>query len=306
MIQQLALQFDQPYEAIFMKLQENDRDDPVVIAYKIELDNMNPDEAYNKGDFYLAQSPPRDTGPIASLSTSKPSPHAATNSPAPTSAPRLHPERMPSIEVSSTGTHTAVPTSSTPAKPHSNRRGKWHLGIRSQSRPQDIMAEVYKALKTLNFEWKIFNPYHIHVRRCNPLTKTWVYMGLQLYQVDKKSYLLDFKSLSPDICRSSSGSLPVGPTLSGNSNTPTAAMAVASHESTPSTSSSDGAVGSPIGATPDSGLYPQLGGVPGATPRRSDSLLSGIGGNEAEPMPPQHQTIEFFELCSSLIASLAG
>jgi hypothetical protein len=31
------------------------------------------------------------------------------------------------------------------------KRAKWHLGIRSQSRPQDIMNEVYRAMKTLDF-----------------------------------------------------------------------------------------------------------------------------------------------------------
>ena len=31
------------------------------------------------------------------------------------------------------------------------KRAKWHLGIRSQSKPQDIMSEVYRAMKTLDF-----------------------------------------------------------------------------------------------------------------------------------------------------------
>ena len=35
------------------------------------------------------------------------------------------------------------------------KRAKWHLGIRSQSRPQDIMNEVYRAMKTLDFvSWR--------------------------------------------------------------------------------------------------------------------------------------------------------
>lgn len=38
-------------------------------------------------------------------------------------------------------------------------------GIRSQSRPEDIMYEVYRAMKTLDFEWKVLNPYHVIVRR---------------------------------------------------------------------------------------------------------------------------------------------
>jgi len=29
------------------------------------------------------------------------------------------------------------------------KKAKWHLGIRSQSKPQDIMNEVFKAMKEL-------------------------------------------------------------------------------------------------------------------------------------------------------------
>lgn len=41
-------------------------------------------------------------------------------------------------------------------------------------------------------EWKIVNAFHVRVRRKNQVK---VKMSLQLYQVDYKSYLLDFKSL---------------------------------------------------------------------------------------------------------------
>ena len=37
----------------------------------------------------------------------------------------------------------------------------------SSSRPQDIMGEIYKKLKSLGFEWKIVNSYHIIVRQRN-------------------------------------------------------------------------------------------------------------------------------------------
>ncbi len=30
------------------------------------------------------------------------------------------------------------------------KKAKWHLGIRSQSKPQDIMNEVFKAMKASN------------------------------------------------------------------------------------------------------------------------------------------------------------
>lgn len=39
------------------------------------------------------------------------------------------------------------------------------------------------------------NPYHLRVRRKNPVTGNLVKMSLQLYQVDNRSYLLDFKSI---------------------------------------------------------------------------------------------------------------
>lgn len=42
------------------------------------------------------------------------------------------------------------------------------------------------------------NPFHVRARRINPDSKKYVKMALQLYQVDYKSYLLDFKSLPSD------------------------------------------------------------------------------------------------------------
>ncbi|MCP9261155.1 5'-AMP-activated protein kinase catalytic subunit alpha-2 [Dirofilaria immitis] len=85
---------------------------------------------------------------------------------------------------------------------------------------EDIMYEVFKAMKSLDFEWKIFNPYHIIVRK-KPESSTHdpPKMSLQLYQVDQKSYLLDFKSLvdedtgSASSSRHASVSMPVKPSL---------------------------------------------------------------------------------------------
>lgn len=40
------------------------------------------------------------------------------------------------------------------------KRAKWHLGIRSQSKPHDIMNEVYRAMKSLDFvSTHFFNPF---------------------------------------------------------------------------------------------------------------------------------------------------
>lgn len=63
------------------------------------------------------------------------------------------------------------------------KRAKWHLGIRSQSKPNDIMMEVYRAMKHLDFEWKVINPYHVRVRDKNKLHGRYAMMSLQLYQV---------------------------------------------------------------------------------------------------------------------------
>lgn len=61
------------------------------------------------------------------------------------------------------------------------------------------MFEVFRAMKQLDMEWKVLNPYHVIVRRkpdapaADPPK-----MSLQLYQVDQRSYLLDFKSLADE------------------------------------------------------------------------------------------------------------
>ncbi|CAB3981331.1 5 -AMP-activated kinase catalytic subunit alpha-2-like [Paramuricea clavata] len=92
-------------------------------------------------------------------------------------------------------------TPPTPSKKHpyiklaSTKKPKWHLGIRSQSKPQDIMGEVYKAMMSLGYSWKIINPFHLRVIRENEVTRKSIKIGIQLYQVDQRSYLLDFKSL---------------------------------------------------------------------------------------------------------------
>lgn len=59
------------------------------------------------------------------------------------------------------------------------------------------MYEVFRAMKSLNFEWQVRNPYHVIVRKAGGDVGQ-PKMSLQLYQVDHRSYLLDFKSLVDD------------------------------------------------------------------------------------------------------------
>ncbi|XP_046963689.1 5'-AMP-activated protein kinase catalytic subunit alpha-2 isoform X2 [Vanessa cardui] len=155
-------------------LLSGDPHDQLAIAYHLIIDNKRiADEAAKAEikEFYVASSSP----------------------PAGADSARPHPERIAPLR--DKAAPAAVPQhdkqKGTPVK-----RAKWHLGIRSQSKPNDIMLEVFRAMKALDYEWKVINPYHVRVRTLNKMTQKHIKMSLQLYQVDYKSYLLDFKSLS--------------------------------------------------------------------------------------------------------------
>lgn len=61
-------------------------------------------------------------------------------------------------------------------------KGEWHLRIRSQSKPWEIMNQLFKAIKSLDFEWKLVDSYHVHVRTKKPNTKDkYIVISLQLY-----------------------------------------------------------------------------------------------------------------------------
>lgn len=67
-----------------------------------------------------------------------------------------HPERMPPLLADSPKARCPLDAlNTTRPKPLAVKKAKWHLGIRSQSRPYDIMAEVYRAMKQLSFDWKV-------------------------------------------------------------------------------------------------------------------------------------------------------
>ncbi|KAI5635694.1 protein kinase domain-containing protein [Phthorimaea operculella] len=152
-------------------LLSGDPHDQLAIAYHLIIDNKRiADEAAKAEikDFYVASSSP----PAVSSESNRP-----------------HPERIAPLrdKTSPAAQPTLDKQKGTPVK-----RAKWHLGIRSQSKPNDIMLEVFRAMKALDYEWRVINP----VRTLNKMTNKYVKMSLQLYQVDYKSYLLDFKSLS--------------------------------------------------------------------------------------------------------------
>lgn len=152
--------------------------DQLSVAYHLIIDNKRIADVAAKAeikDIYLPTT--CHTPPSPAMESHKP-----------------HPERIaPLREKVSPSAQTGDKTTQrgTPVK-----RAKWHLGIRSQSKPNDIMLEVFRAMKALDYEWQVTYPYHVRVRMLNKTTNKYVKMSLQLYQVDYKSYLLDFKSLS--------------------------------------------------------------------------------------------------------------
>ncbi|XP_061191501.1 5'-AMP-activated protein kinase catalytic subunit alpha-2-like isoform X8 [Saccostrea echinata] len=254
-------------------LLSNDPHDQLNIAYHLIVDNRRLAGEGDYGvsttstftdvelhEFYLASSPPPDSFLLA------------------TSPMRPHPERMPEMKNTS---HTLEPIVNTKQLGAQAKKAKWHLGIRSQSKPLDIMHEVYRAMKTLDYEWKIVNPYHVRVRRKNPVTGRHSKMSLQLYQVDQKSYLLDFKSLS---------NVEIHESMSSSSSVESTRMPM----SPPSSCSDLDPATDTVLLMPD--------------PAASEAQVINNHDEKMdidEDQPKQHQTLEFFEMCASLITTLA-
>lgn len=74
-----------------------------------------------------------------------------------------------------------------------NKRKMWYLGVLSSLPPEDIMREVFRALREVGFEWKIVNPFAVRCRF--PTSGKFVKIALQLYKVKEKRYLLDVKKI---------------------------------------------------------------------------------------------------------------
>lgn len=244
-------------------LLSNDPHDQLNIAYHLIVDNRRLAGEVTDvelQEFYLASSPPPDSFLLAS------------------SPMRPHPERMPEMKNT---THTLEPVSNAKQLGAQAKKAKWHLGIRSQSKPLDIMHEVFRAMKTLDYEWKIVTPYHVRVRRKNPVTGRFSKMSLQLYQVDQKSYLLDFKSLS---------NVEIHESMSSSSSLEGGRMPL----SPPSSCSDLDPVTDTVLLMPESAST-------------SESFCSNLDEKMDidEEQPRQHQTLEFFEMCASLITTLA-
>ena len=71
----------------------------------------------------------------------------------------------------------------------------WTLGIVSKLPPKEIVAEALNTLKTLKFEWKIITPYRFRCRKVIDVrgVPKQVKISLQLYQLSRDTYILDFQ-----------------------------------------------------------------------------------------------------------------
>lgn len=201
-VAEVCLKFGVKEFEVHNALLSGDRHDQLAIAYHLIIDNKRFADDAAKSEMENFYVVPPSSPPPTNYSTSSSVETKSSNENAPAFR---HPERIAPLRERSAQNSNPL-SSSTPVIAVGNekirgtpvKRAKWHLGIRSQSKPNDIMLEVYRAMKALDYEWKIINPYHVRVRRVNRLSpgKQDMKMSLQLYQVDTKSYLLDFKSLT--------------------------------------------------------------------------------------------------------------
>ncbi|XP_029563336.1 5'-AMP-activated protein kinase catalytic subunit alpha-2 isoform X3 [Salmo trutta] len=270
-VREVCDKFESTESEVMSSLYSGDPQDQLAVAYHLIIDNRR--IMTQASEFYLASSPPQGSF----MEDGMPLPPGV----------KPHPERMPPLLVDSPKARCPLDAlNTTRAKPLAVKKAKWHLGIRSQSRPYDIMAEVYRAMRQLQYDWKVVNPYHLRVRSKNPVTDNLVKMSLQLYQVDNRSYLLDFKSIDDDIME---------------------AVGFKSGSSTPQRSGSTAGLHRPR-LSVDSALpavdLPQLSSsLPGSL-CSSAALLTLTSTPTSTPRQGSH-TMDFFEMCASLITTLA-
>ncbi|CAF0761001.1 unnamed protein product [Brachionus calyciflorus] len=210
---EICEKFNVDEKTVQRSLTNGDQHDQFVIAYHLIIDNKRISDAQHRvqiNDFFVASSPPttsffmdmnikpnplqnETTGNRKLSSNSKIEKINETEA----STAKEHPERMPQLrDVNATLDETKGAETQEVKK--TVKKAKWHLGIRSQSKPQDVMNEVFKAIKANNMQWKYYNSSMFSLRvRKQVGPNRFMKIGIQLYQVDQKSYLLDFRSFEP-------------------------------------------------------------------------------------------------------------
>lgn len=145
-LKEVCEKFECTEEEVLSCLYSRNHQDPLAVAYHLIIDNRR---IMNEAkDFYLASSPP---------DSFLDDQHLTTSGAAVTGVIKPHPERIPFLvaETLPRPRHTLDELNPQKSKHQGVRRAKWHLGIRSQSRPNDIMSEVCRAMKQLDYEWKV-------------------------------------------------------------------------------------------------------------------------------------------------------
>uniref|UniRef100_A0A8B9PG48 5'-AMP-activated protein kinase catalytic subunit alpha-2 n=1 Tax=Apteryx owenii TaxID=8824 RepID=A0A8B9PG48_APTOW len=255
-VREVCEKFECTESEVMNSLYSGDPQDQLAVAYHLIIDNrriMN-----QASEFYLASSPP--TGSFMDDSTMHIPPGV-----------KPHPERMPPLIADSPKARCPLDAlNTTKPKPLTVKKAKWHLGIRSQSKPYDIMAEVYRAMKQLDFEWKVGDTRALCCKPHKP-PKTGSFLPSYASIPTRASYLLHL--LPDDVTEQRSGS------------------------STPQRSCSA------------AGLHRPRLSIDGAAtecPSLTGSLSGSFVGSlpTAPPRLGSH-TMDFFEMCASLIMALA-
>ncbi|XP_063780445.1 5'-AMP-activated protein kinase catalytic subunit alpha-1-like [Pseudophryne corroboree] len=175
-LKEVCDKYESTEEEVLSCLYSRSLQDPLAVAYHLIIDNRRIMNKAKKN--YLADSFVDE-------------PHT----------PRPHPERV-SFMVADSPRQRHTLDELNPQKPKYQagvRRDTWQLGIQSHSQPYDIMAEVCRSMKPLDYEWKMVNPYNLRVRRKNPVTSMYTKMSLQLYQMESGRYLLDFRNITDKV-----------------------------------------------------------------------------------------------------------
>lgn len=144
-LKEVCEKFECAEEEVLACIYSRNHQDPLAVAYHLIIDNRR---IMNEAkDFYLASSPPDSFLDDQHL----------TSAGVVTGIVKPHPERVPFLvaETLPRPRHKLEELNPQKSKHQGVRRAKWHLGIRSQSRPNDIMSEVCRAMKQLDYEWKV-------------------------------------------------------------------------------------------------------------------------------------------------------
>lgn len=147
-VNEVCEKFGVTEQEVHDSLLSGDAHDQLAIAYHLIVDNKGiEDEAIKLDlkDLYVSSSPP---------------PYLDSSSPFPKQRQRI----LSGGGVSGAGVNVSAITSDNRQRTNSVgqqdqknhkttpiKKAKWHLGIRSQSKPIDIMNEVYRAMKLLEF-----------------------------------------------------------------------------------------------------------------------------------------------------------